>query len=61
LLLYSQDFKVKGEYMLLTVFIVLVVLWALGILAHIGGALINLVLLIALIVLVFDFVTRRRV
>jgi hypothetical protein len=47
--------------MLLTVFIVLVVLWALGILAHIGGALINLVLLIALIVLVFDFVTRRRV
>jgi len=47
--------------MLLTIFIVLVILWALGILAHIGGGLINLVLLVALIVLVYDFVSRRRV
>lgn len=46
--------------MLLTIFIVLVILWILGLLAHIGGGFINLILLIALIVLVYDFVTRRR-
>jgi hypothetical protein len=46
--------------MLLTVFIVLVALWALGLLGHIGGGLINLLLLGALIVLVLDFVSRRR-
>jgi hypothetical protein len=46
---------------MLTVFIVLVILWALGLLGHIGGALINLLLLGALIVLVLDFMSRRRV
>ncbi|HZP55355.1 MAG TPA: lmo0937 family membrane protein [Candidatus Saccharimonadales bacterium] len=46
--------------MLLTIVIVLGILWLLGLIAHIGGGLIHLVLLIALIVLVYDFVTRRR-
>ncbi len=45
--------------MLLTIAIVLGVLWLLGLLAHIGGAFINLVLLIALIIIVYDFVTGR--
>jgi hypothetical protein len=47
--------------MLMTIFIVLIILWFLGVVAHIGGGLINLILLIALIVLVYDFMTRRRV
>jgi hypothetical protein len=46
--------------MLLTAFIVLVVLWAFGLLGHIGGGLINLVLLVALIVLAFDFVSSTQ-
>lgn len=45
--------------MLLTVVIVLGILWLLGLLAHVGGALINLILVIALIVLIYDFVSRR--
>jgi hypothetical protein len=47
--------------MILTVFIVLLALWALGLLAHVGGGLIHLLLLVALIVLVYDFIARRRV
>jgi hypothetical protein len=47
--------------MLMTIFIVLVILWLLGLVVHIGGGLIHLVLLIALVVLVYDFVTKRRV
>jgi hypothetical protein len=47
--------------MILTIFFVLLILWALGLIAHIGGGLINLILLVALIVLVYDFVSRRRV
>jgi hypothetical protein len=47
--------------MILTIFFVLLVLWVLGLIAHIGGGLINIILLVALIVLVYDFVSRRRV
>jgi hypothetical protein len=46
---------------IMTIIIVLVILWLIGLLANIGGDLIHLVLLIALIVFVYDFVTRRRV
>ena len=46
--------------MLLTIAIVLAILWLLGLLAHIGGGLIHLVLLIALVVIIYDFVTGRR-
>jgi hypothetical protein len=47
--------------MFLTAFMALVVVWALGVLGHIGGGLINLLLLVALVVLVFDFVYKRQV
>jgi hypothetical protein len=47
--------------MIATIVIVLVILWLLGLVAHIGGGLIHLVLLAALVVLVYDFFTRRRV
>jgi hypothetical protein len=43
------------------VVVVLVVLWLLGFLvAHIGGGLIHLLLVIAVIVLVYNLVTGRR-
>jgi Family of unknown function (DUF5670) len=43
------------------VVVVLVVLWLLGFLvAHVGGGLIHLLLVIAVIVLVYNLVTGRR-
>jgi hypothetical protein len=47
--------------MFLAAFMALVVVWALGVLGHIGGGLINLLLLVALVVLAFDFFYRRQV
>jgi hypothetical protein len=46
--------------MLMTIAIVLVILWLAGLLGHVAGGFINLVLLIALIVFVYDFVVKRR-
>ncbi len=46
--------------MLLTIVVVLGILWLLGLLAHVGGAFINIVLLAALVVLIYDFVIRSR-
>ena len=46
--------------MLMTIAAILVVLWLLGLVAHVGGALIHLVLVVALIVFVFNFITGRR-
>ena len=46
--------------MLWAVFVVLVVLWLLGFSLHVGGALIHLLLVVALIILVLNLVTGRR-
>lgn len=47
--------------MLMTLAIVLLILWALGFLAfHVGGGLIHLLLVVALIVIVFRLITGRR-
>lgn len=46
--------------MLYTIVVVLVILWLLGLLVHIGGSLIHLLLVIALIVLIVNFVSGRR-
>jgi hypothetical protein len=40
---------------------ILIVLWLLGFVGHIGGGLIHLLLVIAAIVLVFDLLAGRRV
>jgi hypothetical protein len=47
--------------MLWTIFVVLVVLWLLGFTLHLAGGLIHLLLLIALVVLVINLVSGRRV
>ena len=46
--------------MLWTIFVVLIVLWLLGFSLNVGGGLIHALLVIALIMLVFNLVTRRR-
>jgi hypothetical protein len=47
--------------MLITLAIVLIILWALGFVAfHVGGALIHLLLVIALIVIVVRLLSGRR-
>ena len=45
--------------LLWTVIVVLVVLWVLGLAVHIGGGLIHLLLVIALVLLVFNLMTGR--
>ncbi len=47
--------------MIWTVVVVLLILWALGFAVHIGGGLIHLLLVIALIVVVVRLIQGRRV
>lgn len=46
--------------MLWTIFVVLVVLWLLGFTLHIGGGLIHILIVIAVIVLIFNLISGRR-
>ena len=47
--------------MLLTIAIILLIAWALGFFAfHVAGGLIHLLLLVAIVVLIWNFVPRRR-
>jgi hypothetical protein len=45
--------------MLWTIIVILLVLWLLGLLVHVGGSLIHLLLVIAVIVLVINLVKGR--
>ena len=47
--------------MLWTILVILIILWLLGFVMNIGGGLIHLILVIALIILVIQLVTGRRV
>ncbi len=46
--------------MLWTILVILLVLWLLGLLAHIGGAFIHLLLVVALVVFVINLLSGRR-
>jgi hypothetical protein len=46
--------------MLWTIFVVLLVLWLLGFTLHIGGGLIHLLIVVAVIVLIFNLISGRR-
>jgi hypothetical protein len=50
----------KEVRMLWTIFVVLVVLWLLGFSFHVAGGLIHLLLIVAVIVLIFNLLSRRR-
>ena len=51
----------EGTTMLWTIVVILLILWALGFAVHVGGGLIHLLLVIALIVVVVRLVQGRRV
>ena len=46
--------------MLWTIMVVLLILWLLGFGLHVGGGLIHLLLVVAVVVLIFNLVTGRR-
>jgi hypothetical protein len=50
----------KEGNMLWTVLVVLLILWLLGFSLHVGGGLIHLLLVVAVVVLIFNLVTGRR-
>lgn len=46
--------------MLWTIFVILIILWLLGFALHIGGGLIHILLVIAVIVLIYNLIAGRR-
>jgi hypothetical protein len=44
-----------------TIIVILFILWLIGLLAHFGGGLIYILLVIALILVIFNLLTGRRV
>jgi hypothetical protein len=46
--------------MLWTILVILLVLWLVGLLANVGGGLIHLLLVVAVVVLVINLLTGRR-
>ena len=46
--------------MLWTIFVILLILWLLGFGFHVGGGLIHLLIVVALVVLVFNLLSGRR-
>jgi hypothetical protein len=46
--------------LLWTIIVVLFVLWLIGVVVHVGGALIHLLLVVALVLLVFNLLTKGR-
>jgi hypothetical protein len=46
--------------MLWTIFVILLVLWLLGFSLHVGGGLIHILLVVAVIVLIFNLISGRR-
>jgi hypothetical protein len=50
----------KGTPMLWTIIVILVILWLLGFVGHIGGGLIHLLLVIAVVILIINLIQGRR-
>jgi hypothetical protein len=46
--------------MLWTIFVILIILWLLGFTLHIGGGLIHILLVVAVICLIYNLLTGRR-
>jgi uncharacterized protein DUF5670 len=56
----GADNSQRRRNMLWTIFVVLGILWLLGFSLHIGGGLIHLLLVVALVVLVINLLSGRR-
>ena len=52
--------QAKEELMLWTILVVLLILWLLGFSLHVGGGLIHILLVIAVVVLVINLISGRR-
>lgn len=57
---WSEGFQKEISIMLWTILVILLVLWLIGLLSHVGGSLIHLLLVVAVIVLIINLVTGRR-
>jgi VIT1/CCC1 family predicted Fe2+/Mn2+ transporter len=55
-----RDGFVGGQTMLWTIIGVLVLLWLLCFVTHVGGALIHLILVVAVVVFIVNLLTGRR-
>ena len=56
-----QDrFEKEIRIMLWTILVILLVLWLIGLLSNVGGSLIHLLLVVAVVVLIINLVTGRR-
>ena len=56
----SRETQEGDSIMLWTILVILLVLWLIGLLSHVGGGLIHLLLVVAVIILVINLVTGRR-
>jgi hypothetical protein len=54
-----DDVRVDCE-MLYTIVVVLVILWLLGLVTHVAGSFIHLLLVVALVILIFNLISGRR-
>jgi hypothetical protein len=52
--------NVAISIMLWTILVILLVLWLIGLLSNVGGSLIHLLLVVAVVVLIINLVTGRR-
>ena len=52
--------KEEISIMLWTILVILLVLWLIGLLSNVGGSLIHLLLVVAVVVLIINLVTGRR-
>jgi hypothetical protein len=58
--LVSDSSRRRFSIMLWTILVILLVLWLIGLLSHVGGGLIHLLLVVAVVILIINLVTGRR-
>lgn len=56
----TTDPEKEISIMLWTILVILLVLWLVGLLSNVGGSLIHLLLVVAVVVLIINLVTGRR-
>jgi hypothetical protein len=52
--------SIERNTMLWTIVVILVVLWLLGFISHVGGGLIHLLIVIAVIIVIINLIQGRR-
>jgi hypothetical protein len=57
---FCKQNREGDSIMLWTILVILLVLWLIGLLSHVGGSLIHLLLVVAVVVLIINLVTGRR-